>query len=107
MRTAALALLCLSAAVIADDAARPLVPKILAATDATERAKLVDALVAAKPHPRAAASWFAEGRAYAEREDTGWLDATVLGSDGKRRPYLLYVPDSYAPGKTYPFVVDM
>lgn len=106
MRTAALALL-LSATALAADPPRELVRKLLATTDAAERAALIDALVAASPDPREAAKWFAEGRAYAAEVPTGWLDRTVKGSDGKERPYLLYVPENYTPEKRYGFLVDM
>lgn len=107
MRTATLALLCLSATAAAADPPREIVRKLLTTKDAAQRAKLVDALVAASPDPREAAKWFAEGRAYAAEVPTGWLDRTVRGSDGKERPYLLHVPETYAPGKRCAFLVDM
>jgi predicted esterase len=107
MRTAALALFCLSAPAFAGDPPREIVRKVLAATDAAERAKLVDELVAAKPDPREAAKWFAEGRAYAADAPKGWLDRTVRGGDGKERPYILYVPEDYTPEKRYLFLVDL
>jgi len=107
MRTAALALLCLSITALAGDTPREIVRKILLTTDAAERARLVDALVAAKPDPHEAAKWFAEGRTYSADVPKGWLDLTVKGSDGKVRPYLLYVPTDYTPEKKYPFLVDM
>jgi len=107
MRIAALALLSLSAAVLADDAAPAIVRKLLATTDDEERTKLIEALVALKPDAREVARWFAQGRAYAADVPTGWLDLKVKGRDGKERPYLLYVPKDYAPEKKYGFLIDM
>ncbi|MFI5401707.1 MAG: PDZ domain-containing protein [Planctomycetota bacterium] len=106
MRTATLVLV-LSAAALAGDPPSEIVRKLLATTDAAERAALVNALVAAAPDPREVATWFAEGRVYAAEVPTGWLKRMVKGSDGKERPYLLYVPENYAPGRKYRFLVDM
>jgi hypothetical protein len=99
-------LLALCALAVADDT-ELIVRKILATTDASDRAKLVDALVAAKPDPREVAKRLALGRAYAGDVPTGWIERTITGSDGEERDYLLFVPEGYDPAKRYPFLVDL
>lgn len=99
MRTA-LALLALCLCVLADGM-RDLVRQALDDPSAAER------LIALKPDTREVARLFAEGRAYAEGLPTGWLEKTVRGSDGQERPYLLYVPNEYAPGRRHRMIVDM
>ncbi len=64
-------------------------------------------LVALNPDTREVARLFAEGRAYAAGLPTGWLKKTVRGSDGRERPYLLYVPKGYAPERRHRMLVDM
>ncbi len=105
MRTVPI-LLALATFAVADDT-ELLVGKILAATEPSERARLVEALVAGKPDPREVARLFALGRAYAADVPTGWLERTVTGSDGKERDCLLFVPEGYTPEKRYPFLADM
>jgi PDZ domain/Phospholipase/Carboxylesterase len=105
MRTVAL-LLALSAVAVADDTAL-FVRRILSATDAADRAKLIDTLLAGKPDPREVAKRFQDGRAYEKDVPTGWLKRTVVGPDGKERDYLLFVPEGYDPGKRYPFLYDL
>ncbi|HEX5137225.1 MAG TPA: PDZ domain-containing protein [Planctomycetota bacterium] len=105
MRTVLL-LLAFHALAVADDT-ELLVRKILASTDAADRARLVETLVAGNPDPRDVAKRFAAGREYASDVPTGRLERTIVGPDGKERDYLLFVPEGYVPGKRYPLLFDL
>ncbi|MEN8152080.1 MAG: PDZ domain-containing protein, partial [Planctomycetota bacterium] len=85
---------------------RSLVQAALAA-DGEQRAEAVEALLAVEDSVDRVAGWFAEGRDYGDKIPTGWLEKTVIGSDGVERAYLLHVPKDYDPAKRYRMVVDM
>ena len=104
---AALALLAVAVPARGDDAAAARVRAFLDAETPEARAEAAKALVAAKPPFAAVASALAAGRAYAKDVPTGWLERTQRCSDGKDRPYLLYVPEGYDPTKRYRLVLDL
>ena len=60
-----------------------------------------------KPDFARVAALLAEGRSYGKDVQTGWLERTQLCSDGKERPYLLYVPADYDPTRRYRLVVEL
>jgi hypothetical protein len=84
-----------------------LVRALLAASVDAERADLLEKILAAKPDPAAVAGALAEGRAYGTEVEKGWLTRTVKGSDGKDRPYVVHVPESYDPAKRYRLLFDL
>ncbi len=47
------------------------------------------------------------GRKYSEDVETGWQVLYNKCTDGKKRPYHLYVPENYDPKKKYPIFFDL
>src|SRR5262245_12718847 len=66
-----------------------------------------DAIVAARPAVGDVVAALAKGRTYSKDVERGWLERMQRGSDGKERPYLLYVPNDYDPAKKWRLVVEM
>ncbi len=71
------------------------------------RAAAAAAIVAAKSSFADVAAALAAGRTYTKDVPTGWLERTQRCSDGKERPYLLYVPKDYDPAKRHRLVLDL
>ncbi len=90
-----------------DDPIRAQVRAFLDAPTPDARAKAVAAIVAGKPDVARVAALLAEGRAYRKDVTTAWLERTQRCSDGKDRPYLLYVPADYDPARRYRLVVEL
>ena len=88
-------------------AVRESVRHFLDAPTVEVRRRLAAELVAAKPDFARVAAALAEGRTYRKDVSTGWLERTHRGSDGKDRPYLLYVPRDYDPAKRYRWVMEL
>lgn len=90
-----------------DDAVAAKVRAFLDAANPEARAAAARAIVAGKPAFATVAASLAAGRTYAKDAPTGWLERTQRCSDGKDRPYLLYVPPSYDPAKRHRLVIDL
>ena len=99
------------AAARAQDAAPPspksVVEKLFAARTADERKAAIDAAVESKCDAASIAAALCAGRSYAAGAPTGWLKKTIVAPDGKKRPYLLYVPEKYDPARRWRMVIDM
>src|SRR5262245_11048112 len=83
------------------------VAEFLAAATPEARAKTAAAMAKGKPEFARVAALLAEGRTYAAAGETGWLKRSQLCSDGKSRPYLVYVPKEYDPAKRHRLVLDL
>lgn len=72
------------------------------AADAAGRLKLVEPIVATRADPLAVETRLRAGRRYMRGVPTGWQILENLCTDGQRRPYHVFVPESYDPAKKYP-----
>jgi hypothetical protein len=75
------------------------------ATDEKGRAEAIDRLCASGAQARDVERLLRAGLPYAKDVLTGWQALEIEGFDGKRRPYHVYAPPEYDPGKKYPLVV--
>lgn len=69
------------------------------------RAATIDRLCASGAKDRDIENHLRAGRAYAKDVPTGWQALESECLDGKRRPFHVYAPPDYDPGKKYPLVV--
>jgi predicted esterase len=105
---AAAALLSSAPAARADDAAvDAAIARFLGAATLDERRAAAAEVVAARPDFARVAKRLAKGRSYSTEAPRGWLRRTQRASDGKERPYLLYVPEAYDPAKRHRMVVEL
>jgi predicted esterase len=75
------------------------------AADEKGRAAAIDRLCASGAQALDIERLLRTGRAYAKNVPTGWQALEIEGLDGKRRPYHVYAPPDYDPGKKHPLVV--
>ena len=75
------------------------------ATDEKGRAAALDRLCASGAQALDIERLLRTGRAYAKNVPTGWQALEIEGLDGKRRPYHVYAPPDFDPGKKHPLVV--
>ncbi len=78
-----------------------------AASDSSEVAAAIDALVAAGIGADEIASRLRAGRSYSEDVARGWSVYYNECIDGTARPYHVYVPEGYHPLARYPVLVDL
>jgi poly(3-hydroxybutyrate) depolymerase len=93
---------------LADDAAvDAALARFLDATTPEARRAAAAEVVARKSDFRRVAERLAKGRTYSKEAPRGWLARTQRASDGKERPFLLFVPAGYDPAKRHRLVVDL
>src|SRR5688572_19757599 len=75
------------------------------AADEKVRGETIDRLCASGAKDGDVERLLRAGRTYAKDVPTGWQALENECLDGKRRPYHVYAPPDYDPGKKYPLVV--
>ncbi|MCK6481311.1 MAG: PDZ domain-containing protein [Planctomycetes bacterium] len=92
------------------EALRGKVQAFIDAPDPAARAALRADILAGEPTVADLAAAVAAGPVYAPaaEESKGWLERWVTGLDGKRRAFLLHVPEEYDPaGPPRPMMIDL
>lgn len=79
-----------------------LMESFFGAADVKGRLQAAEQIVAIKPDPLEVERKLRAGRRYSKEVKTGWQILENLCTDGKKRPYHLYVPVSYDPEHGYP-----
>src|SRR5262249_27581703 len=67
----------------------------------------IAAIRAAAPDPRDVERGLRQGRTYAAGASKGWQVFTHTGSDGKARPYHVYIPKGYDAARKHPVIVQL
>jgi poly(3-hydroxybutyrate) depolymerase len=83
------------------------VRSFLAAEDGAAREAAAARVLALEPDPAELEACLARGWTYPEDEPRGWVVDTHVASDGKARPYHLFVPESYDPAEPSPLLVNL
>jgi hypothetical protein len=76
-----------------------------AADTQNERAAAIGALVRSEVAVEEIALCLRRGRDYGQSASPGWATYELESQDGRTRPFLVYVPDSYTPAEPHPLVV--
>jgi acetyl esterase/lipase len=85
----------------------PLMKAFFAAADPAARRAAIAAIRAASPDPMEVEKRLRQGRTYPADAPKGWQILTQTGTDGKARPYHVYVPKGYDPARKHPAAVSL
>ncbi len=85
----------------------PLLKAFFEATDLPSRQSAIAAIRAAAPDPLDVEQGLRQGRSYPADTKKGWQVFTHTGSDGKARPYHVFVPKGYDPARKHPAIVSL
>jgi predicted esterase len=85
----------------------PLLKAFFEADDPPARQAAIAAIRAAAPGPRDVERRLRQGRSYPADASKGWQIFTHIGSDGKVRPYHVYIPKGYDPARKHPAIVQL
>jgi poly(3-hydroxybutyrate) depolymerase len=85
----------------------PLLKAFFEAADPPARQAAIAAIRAVAPNPLDVEKGLRRGRNYPADARKGWQALTHTGSDGKARPYFVYVPGAYSPARRHPLVVTL
>jgi len=85
----------------------PLLKAFFEAVDPPARQAAIAAIRAAAPEPLDVERRLRQGRSYPADAKQGWQVLTHTGSDGKARPYHVYVPKAYDPARKHPAIVSL
>jgi len=77
------------------------------AADPAARQTAIAAILAAAPDPMDVERALHQGRRYPADTKKGWQVFTHTGTDGKARPYHVYVPKGYNPARKHPAIVSL
>ena len=77
------------------------------AADPAARQAAIAAIRAAAPDPMDVERAVHQGRSYPADTKKGWQVFTHTGTDGKARPYHVYVPRGYDPARKHPAIVSL
>ena len=77
------------------------------AADPAARQTAIAAILAAAPDPMDIERALHQGRRYPADTKKGWQVFTHTGTDGKARPYHVYVPKGYDPARKHPAIVSL
>lgn len=85
----------------------PLLKAFFESVDPPARRAAIAAVRAAAPDPLEIERTLRQGRSYPADARKGWQAFTHTGSDGKARPYHVYVPKAYDPARKHPAIVSL
>jgi predicted esterase len=85
----------------------PLLKAFFDAADPPARRAAIAAIRAAAPGPRDVERGLRQGRSYPADVPKGWQIFTHTGSDGKARPYHVYIPKGYDPARKHAAIVQL
>jgi predicted esterase len=85
----------------------PLLKAFFDAAEPPARQAAIAAIRAAAPDPLDVERGLRQGGSYPADAKKGWQVFTHTGSDGKARPYHVYVPKGYDPARKCPAIVDL
>src|SRR5262245_24783126 len=85
----------------------PLLKTFFEAVDPPARQTAIAAIRAAAPDLRDVERGLRQGRKYPANAPKGWQIFTHTGSDGKARPYHVYIPKGYDPARKHPTLVQL
>ena len=77
------------------------------AADPAARQVAIAAITAAVLDPLEVERAIRQGRSYPADTKKGWQVCTHTGTDGKARPYHVYVPRGYDPARKHPAIVSL
>src|SRR5262245_20694450 len=77
------------------------------AVDPPARQAAIAAIRAAAPDPLDVERGLRKGRSYPADASKGWQIFTHTGSDGKARPYHVYIPKGYDAARKHPVIVQL
>src|SRR5678815_3879809 len=77
------------------------------AADPAARQAAIATIRAAAPDPMDVERAIHQGRSYPAETRKGWQVFTHTGTDGKARPYHVYVPRDYDPARKHPAIVSL
>ena len=77
------------------------------AVDPAARQAAIPAILAAAPDPMDVERALHQGRSYPADTKKGWEALKHTGTDGKARPYHVYVPKGYDPARKHPAIVSL
>lgn len=83
-----------------------LVRKLLDA-EKSEQAEIINSILSLNPLPENVENLLKEGKEYPADVKKGWQVLTTACSDGKSRPFHLYVPQSYEEAKRSPVLINL
>jgi predicted esterase len=85
----------------------PLMKAYFAAADPAARQAAIASIRAASPDPQEVERRLRQGRSYPADAPKGWQIFTHTGTDGKARPYHVYVPKGYDAARKHPAIVSL
>ena len=83
-----------------------LVSKLLNAQE-SEQGQIINSILSLNPQPEHVENLLKQGVEYSKDVKKGWQILTTSCSDGKSRPFHVYVPDSYDPAKRWSVLINL
>jgi membrane-associated protease RseP (regulator of RpoE activity) len=83
-----------------------LVSKLLNAQE-SEQGQIIDTILSLNPQPEHIENLLKQGVEYSKDARKGWQILTTACSDGKSRPFHVYVPESYDPTKRWSVLINL
>ena len=105
---AVLLLLVLPAAATAgQEPLESLIQRLLAAREEKAHKAIIEDILALQPDVNEVLRLLKRGRTYSGDVETGWQRFANPCRDDVKRPYLVWIPESYDPARRYPLLVEM
>jgi membrane-associated protease RseP (regulator of RpoE activity) len=76
-------------------------------SEKSQQEGIINSIISLNPQPEHVKNLLKEGKEYSADVKKGWQILTTASSDGKSRPFHLYVPSSYEPKKRLPVLINL